>query len=210
MKAIHKFRLTTKRCEALLNLWIELNENPTNLKRVNNDYDDLIRASMVLVIAAMDHYYTNKFMEMLTPFLQKKAATKKLADLIQESGITFQEAMELLKNPDPYKKIRKKVYSKTKRYVAQNLNKIDDLFIAYGITKFTENVEKMSGKKDLIRNINLIVKRRHSIVHTGDLNPNGSTKNLGKSHNIKKIRDVLLFVETSELLLNNIISPLKI
>lgn len=205
MKAIDKFHVMSVRCEAMVTLWRNVNGDPKNPKGAHN-HDDLIRAAIVLKVAAMDHYFTNKFMDMLTPFLRSNGATKDLSIIIEESGISFQEAINLLNSDKPFRKIEKKVSYKLNRFVAQNVVKIDSLFKGFGIHNLCESAQGRAKDNRLLRNVNLLIRRRHSIVHDGDLDKKGNTKIIGKSHILKKIESANIFIKNCDEILNSLLS----
>ncbi len=202
MNAIQKYNKTSQRCRSLIELWKKVNGHPISLQG-KQDHEDVIRAAIVLKVAAMDYYFTSKFMEMLIPYIKKNGPTKDLSKFIEESGITFQETLNLLRDKEPYKKIERRVSFKIKKYVTQNEKKIDDLFKGFGILNLCESAEKLSEDNKLLRNVNLLIKRRHFIVHEGDIDSKGRVKNIGKGHIIKKINDIDIFVKNCNVILNN-------
>jgi hypothetical protein len=170
--------------------------------------DDITRSSIVMCVASMDNYFTNKFVEMLVPVLKKGKLTESLIKLIEDSGLNTYKAISLLSNERPLRTIKNMVNNKLELYTAQKISSIDDLFLKYGIKNFCINVQKMSKKKTLLRNVELLVKHRHMIVHNGDINQYNNIIKIDFNKEIKRLNLLLKFIKTSEILLNNYLKKL--
>lgn len=52
---------------------------------ITDDLSDLIRTALVLGVSALDAYFTNKFVEKLVPYLQKKGPTDGIVDIVNKA-----------------------------------------------------------------------------------------------------------------------------
>ena len=91
------------------------------------------------------------------------------------------------------------------RRTPQNVQKIDNLFICFVIRDLCTHAERLSGNNRLLRNINILINRRHAIVHQGDIASNGVVKAIGKNHILHKLTDTDKFVKACDTILNKII-----
>jgi len=170
------------------------------------DFSDLLRAAVVISVAAMDAYFTDVFAERLVPFLKRKGPTKDLVQLLGEAGLNTSVALELLSMERPFRRIRTLVESRLGLQVTQRIDAINELFKAYGIPNFCAHVERKLGRTQLCRRVNLLVERRHAIAHDGDLNSHAGLMDLDATWVRNKIRDVQGFVRTADEILYNQLS----
>ena len=158
------------------------------------DLADLLRAAIVIAVAGMDAYFTDVFAERLVPFLKKNGTTKGLTDLLEAAGMDVEMALQLLSMQRPFRRIRTLVEIHLERHVTQRTKAINELFKAYGIPNICENVEKKLERKRLLREIEILVKRRHAIAHDGDLNSHGKLADLDETWVRNRVLDVEKFV----------------
>jgi len=57
------------------------------------DSSDLLRAALVLGVAAMDSYFTDIFAERFVPYLKKKGPNKEMVILLEEAGLGVEMAL---------------------------------------------------------------------------------------------------------------------
>ena len=136
-------------------------------------YEDMARAGVVLAVAAMDAYFTRRFTEVLVPFIKARGATDELVTLLQAAGLDTRQALELLAMDVPYRRIRTLVESHLDRYTTQRFAAVDRLFLCFGLKDLCAHAQKRAGRATLLRSVELLVERRHSIVHSGDHNKLG-------------------------------------
>ncbi len=165
------------------------------------DFSDLLRAAVVLSVAAMDAYYTDVFAERLVPFLKKNGANRRLAKLLESAGLDAKVALELLPMKRPYRRIRKLIESHLERHVTQRLEVVDKLFLAYGVGNLCRRAEANLGRKRLCSGITKLVERRHCIAHEGDLNHHGNLISLDPTWVRNRLKDVQRFVGECDLIL---------
>jgi len=168
-----------------------------------HDLSDMARTSVVLAIAAMDAYLTGVFAERLVPFLRKrkKPAPKALIVLLQKAGLDTAVALDLLGMERPYRRVRKLMDTYLARYVTQRIEIIDELFLAYGFKDFCQDVEKKANRKTILKSVRTLVRRRHQIVHKGDLNSHGTLKRIGPAQIKRRVMHVVKFVSCADELL---------
>ena len=97
----------------------------------------------------------------------------------------------------PYRRIRTLMDAYFDRYTTQRADVIDKLFLAYGIKEFSKNTQRLAGRVNLVRRIDLMVERRHAIVHEGDLNSHGRLCEIDGSKVYGQVTDLRKFVEAA-------------
>ncbi|MCH8966293.1 MAG: hypothetical protein IID43_01320 [Planctomycetes bacterium] len=100
----------------------------------------------------------------------------------------------MIKMDRPYRRIRTLMDSHFDRFTTQRAEVIDELFLAYGIKNFSNNAQRSLKRKNLVRRIELMVKRRHDIVHEGDLNDHGRLRDIDGWKIAGYVSDLRLFV----------------
>jgi len=158
------------------------------------DFSDLLRAAVVISVAAMDAYFTDIFAERLVPYLKKKRCGHELAQLLEEAGLTTGVALDLLQMNRPYRRIRTLIEGHLERQVTQRIDGINALFDTYGIEDLCGNAQAKLKRKRLCAEIKILVQRRHDIAHEGDLDRHEGLRLLKHTWVRNRLRDVQLFV----------------
>lgn len=172
-------------------------------KDMHVDISDMTRASIVLAVSAMDAYFTDVFAERLVPFLKKKKASKELVAFLHQAGLDTGKALQLLGMKRPFRCIRTLIDSYLEKRTTHRIAAINDLFVLYGLNQFCQNIEGRSKKKTLLKSIETLVRRRHSIAHKGDLNAHGRLKPLASKETSRRILDIVKFVSCADEILQN-------
>lgn len=168
------------------------------------DLSDMTRTAVVLAVAAMDAYFTGVFAERLVPYLKKKNTHRKtLISLLQKAGLDTGVALDLLGMERPYRRVRKLMDSYLAQHVTQRIEVIDELFLAYGFKDFSNHVQKQAKRKTLLTSVRRSVRRRHEIVHKGDLNSHGRLQDMKPSDIKKKVMHIVKFVSSADEILQN-------
>jgi hypothetical protein len=166
---------------------------------------DLIRASVVLSVAALDAYITDVFSEKLVPYLKKYKPDEELVMILQKSGLDTREALNLIQMDRPFRRIRNLVNKYYSTYTTQRFEVIDSLFLAYRLKNITKMAEKKSGRMTLKRSVELLIQRRHKIVHEGDYNSHNKLISIDEIQMKKRINDLKLLVKClDEIICNRI------
>jgi hypothetical protein len=165
------------------------------------DLSDMSRASVVLIVAGMDAYFTDVFAERLVPYLRSEGPTKQMIAILGEAGLDTECALKLLAMKRPYRRVRKLIDAHLALKTTQRQHMIDELFLAYGLKDFCANVQKLKKRKNLLRSIALLVARRHKIAHEGDLNSHGRVNPIDPDKTRRQITAVLTFVSGADELL---------
>lgn len=202
--AKQKFEYTLGRSLILF----EMSKDFYNIKELEDKQKeamaDIGRGGIVLAIASMDAYFTEKFAELFVPFLKKKGASKSLVEILEKAGLDVKQALELLGMERPYRRIRSLIEKHLARHTTQNFNAIDKLFKNFGIKDFSESVQRKTRRRTLKRSIEILIKRRHAIVHEGDSNRRGRLTEFDWNIMKKRLRDLLLFVDTADELIEDL------
>lgn len=195
-KAFVKFRKTIKRCEKLKQTY--------DLQKVSTEKpgnQDLLRASIVLSVAAMDAYMTDVFSEYFIEYIKRWPVDDKMEEQLIKYGVTVKFIIEMYKAEKPLSEIRALVERHYERATTQRMSVIDDLFSLYRIQKITENAAKRIDDTMIINDIEAVVQRRHSIVHDGDYYQSQNIRNVTEE-DMKKAGKIDLFVESIEFILS--------
>ena len=85
---------------------------------------------------------------------------------------------------------------------------IDDLFKQYHIKGLTKRAAQRSGRKPetLLKSVEKIIERRHSIVHDGDYNDHNRIRQVTQA-DINRINDLKILVDNMEYIINNRMHP---
>ena len=78
--------------------------------------------------------------------------------------------------------------------VTQKSERIDQLFKSIGLSNFCKDSQGLLGRKNLVRRVEILVQRRHSIAHAADLNSHGKPRVINSQRVRKQIEDLELFV----------------
>jgi len=166
---------------------------------------DLLRSAIVLSVASMDAYFTDKFSDLLVPELKKKNKKigKPLENLLKEAGLDdLQECLSLLAMKRPYRRIRAFVTTYLETKTTQRLKAIDKLYLCFGIKKFCASVEGRLGRKNLLTRVQKLVERRHQIVHDGDYTRHHKLRPIDSHQTSRYLVELLDFVAAADSFLN--------
>jgi hypothetical protein len=173
-----------------------LNEKAKSIDRIL--FEDLFRMVIVLAVAAMDNYFTQKFVDMLIPILKSKKPSKELVKFLEGSGVTTEMALTLVSLKRPMLKIKKLVEIKLEKYTTQNQKSIDCLFLLYGIKDFCTSIGEKSRKTSLLKSISLLVERRNAIVHNGDINKYHKLNSLDPNEILHRLEMIPVFISNAD------------
>ncbi|MEW7986465.1 MAG: HEPN domain-containing protein [Candidatus Thiodiazotropha sp.] len=158
---------------------------------------DMGRFGIVLAVASMDDYFTRKYAEIMVKAIKKKGVNSKFTEMLEEAGLDVAGALELLAMERPYSRIRSLAENYYSNYTTQSTDKIDKLYETIGIKNLSKHAQNRSKRKTLIASITKLVKRRHKIVHAGDLTRQGKLQKIDLP-TVKRIDHVKIFVESAE------------
>ncbi|WP_355661309.1 HEPN domain-containing protein [Halomonas salifodinae] len=164
--------------------------------------DDLFRAGIVLSVAAMDAYFTDRFCEALVPYIKKEGLNKGLKELLSNSGMTLEKSIEMFDNKRPKRVMSNLVRRHLSTFVTQNFKTVDKLHKCIGFEKpVTLSAQDQSKRKRLLGSIEKLVERRHKIVHAGDYNQHGRLNQIEYQKTFKRILEIRVLVINIERLL---------
>lgn len=167
------------------------------------DSSDLLRAALVLGVAAMDSYFTDVFAERFVPYLRKKGPNKAMVSLLESAGFGTETALKIMAMERPYRHIRTLVEESLEKKVTQTTSVIDDLFLAFDLKNFTQHIEQLKNRKTLLRSIKNAVNRRHKIAHEGDINSHGKLNPITRNDVRHKLKDIVQFVSGADQILQS-------
>lgn len=198
-KAKSKFDNTLTRCGALILGYSQMKEEHLQGRSLVEPSDDLLRASIVLAVAAFDAYATDCFTEKFIDFVKQHGISAQIEELLTDSGFDIKFAFELLSAKRPYRKVRTLIDHHYATYVTEKLDVIDELFLIYGLQNITLNAARRSGRDPdrILNRVRSLVQRRHSIAHDGDYDEHGHLKRISAA-DTNKINDLRLLVENMD------------
>jgi len=196
-KAFSKFKKTIHRCIDLV-LTYEKMHQLHGLGQELPASKDILRAAVVLAVAALDAYSTDAFSEKLVPYLKKYKADQSLIDLLREAGLDTKEALALIVMERPFRRIRTLISNYHSTYTTQRFDVIDKLFLSYRLKNFTSSAEAKTGKRRLRASVENLVMRRHEIVHDGDYNSYGRIKEIDCAQVKRKINNLQILVSSMD------------
>jgi len=200
-KAYFRFEKVALRSLNLLSLELILAQRGLADTGTTLEIADLSRAAIVLAVAAMDAYFTGIFAELFVPYLKKKGCNKHTCEILTKAGLNVQTAVELLTMERPLRRVRRLIDNYLDNRVTQKMHAIDSLFLAYTITNFSDRIQKLNNRRNLLRSVELLVTRRHMIVHDGDMNAHGRLRPIKPREITKRIKDLQLYVRGADELL---------
>lgn len=209
-KAFEHFKDTYQRANSQLNgsfHILDLFNDSLEEGETKHQYNTLTEASdmgrfgIVLAVASMDDYFTRKYAEVMVPAIKRHGVNSQFTDMLESAGLDVAGALELVSMERPYRRIRSLAQNNYKNYTTQTTDKIDKLFETIGLKNLCEHAEKRAKRKTLIKSVTELVKRRHKIVHAGDLTQTGKLQKIDLK-TVKRIPHVYLFVEHAELHIN--------
>ncbi len=155
---------------------------------------DMGRFGIVLAVASMDDFFTRKYAEVMIKAIKRHGVNKKFTAMLEDAGLDVAGALELISMDRPYRKIRTLAQEHYSNYTTQSTSKIDDLLETIGISKLCQHAQSRSKRKTLIKSISELVKRRHKIVHSGDLTRTGKLQAID-TRTVRRIPHVQIFVK---------------
>ena len=192
-KSFSKFKKTIDRCTDLVSTYERLHLLHTQ-EQGSPASKDIVRAAVVLAVAALDAYATDAFAEKLVPYLKKHKPDQSLIDLLHDAGLDTKEALILITMERPFRRIRTLIANHHSTYTTQRFEVIDQLFLPFRLKNFTQNAEAKSGKKLLKTSVEHLISRRHEIVHDGDYNAYGKIKDIDSGVIRKRISQLEILV----------------
>ncbi|MGE6666710.1 HEPN domain-containing protein [Paenibacillus xylanexedens] len=203
-KSFEKFTKTINRCEILVDTYIDL-KAISDQDEISNPTKDIVRAAVVLSVAALDAYVTDVFAEKLVPYLKRYTPDDSLIKILSDAGLNTKEALTLLKMDRPYRRIRTLIEIYYSKYTTQKFEVIDKLFLQYRLKNITENAARKSGKVLIKKSVEALIQRRHDIAHDGDYNSHGRIKDISEVVILRRINDLnILVTMMDELICNKI------
>jgi len=200
-RALAAFSSTSKRAIALGDHASQLRSNSPECAGL---CDDMMRAAVVLSVAAMDTYFTRKFAEVLVPYLKKKKTPPaRLVNLLHQAGLDTEQALVIIGMDRPYARIGSLMRAHLSRYTTQHFDKIDELFVCLGIADLCKHAEAKAKKKKLRGVVRALVQRRHEIAHEGDLNGHDKLQAVDAAQLLRRMRSLDLFVENADAIIEN-------
>lgn len=142
--------------------------------------EDMLRASLVLAIAALDHFIKRRFKHLVRQQLRLPPSNRKRKTLIKwiEANIDAKRAVACITDPDPAAKLAAFVDAAFSFETFQDVDRIEKNLEIVGIKGLTNRVaQKMGTHTDTLKgDLRRCAKRRNSIVHNADIDPGNPQK----------------------------------
>jgi hypothetical protein len=191
-KAVQNFSGISNRALMLVELHLEAAGHVPHMPQYANT--DIVRGAIVLSVAAMDAYFTRRFVEVLVPYIKRNGATPGLVELLGRAGLNTEQALLIATMARPFRRIRTLVESYLAGYTTQRFHAIDELFLCLGIKDLTKHAQAKTKKVHLFTTVQALVDRRNQIVHEGDLNKHGKICSVAPKQAIRQMKALIAFV----------------
>jgi len=159
---------------------------------------DLLRASLVMAVSAMDAYFHAKIIQHVVEHSRKKEPSNKLLN----ERILVKYFIEGRKKTRTNVALRAAVEQNLSYQSLQQPDPIREALGLIGISDFWTRVAQRLGKeqRDLHKELSRIVKRRNQIAHEGDLSQSKKARNKSRTISHKEVeRDIALIEEIIEI-----------
>lgn len=130
---------------------------------------DMGRFGIVLAVASMDDFFTRKYAEVMVKAIKRHGVNSKFTEMLEDAGLDLSGALELISMDRPYRRIRSIAQDYYRNYTTQSTHNIDKLYETLGVKNLSLHAQKRSKRKTLTSSVSELVRRRHKIVHAGDL-----------------------------------------
>jgi len=213
MPAVENFRKTIKRAEAMISLHKTL--CPRGKPKV--EYSDILRAAVVISVAAMDGYFHERIPESLAPFVRAKKGKNLPGRLLQivKDSVCHDRLIEILFEERPLSHLVTIVRKATADRTYQDAGKIEQAVGMLGVDDLWFKVgQKLKLSKEKAKNyVQSYVGRRHQIVHRGDYGQTKRSKNqvkpMGRAYAQRCVREVGRFVEAIDEVIEAAVAELE-
>ena len=140
---------------------------------------DLLRASLVMAVSAMDAYFHAKILRYVVPHSRRAEPSERLLN----ERIQVRDFIAARRKKRPNAALRAAVERNLSYQSLQRTERIADALQLIGIAKFWEDVATRlkRTKEDLCDELCGIVRRRNQIAHEGDLSQGKKTRNRDRS-----------------------------
>ncbi len=192
-----RFDETMIRCDALIQLY----DSTKN--------DDLLRAEVVLCVAALERYLKDRFLELFIPFLKREQRktgigkwNKHTEELLTASGVNEDFWKTCAFSPTRnFAKISTKVRKHVRKMTLQNKGVIENLYTCYGIS-IIQCAVGIADRKLLWDSVAKLIKRRHQVAHHSDYLNAGKLDEIDKKEIMKRLGHVKKLVDCIDDILN--------
>jgi len=186
------------RAEYLFDLQEALKSAPQAQKARRSD---VVRAAVVLAVAAMDAYFTDKYCSLLVPYIKKHGANQRIEQRLTSAGLDIDQALQMALMKRPHARVLSLMRRHLDRKTTQGRKAIDGLYKDYRIDSLVQDTVDAVGRKTLFRRIEILVDRRHQIAHSGDLNAKGKANQVKYDDLKAKVADIKVLVHRADYLL---------
>jgi RiboL-PSP-HEPN len=191
-KAITAFSSTHERAGTLLKL-----HSSGTAGRPKKEKEDILRAAVMLAVAAVDSYFHDKILERLTPLLQARKGKNLPGDLIKllEKNCGVEKLLGVLYEERPHRHIHTIVKQAQADLTFQKPDKIENALKLIGISDFWYKVAVKMGhgtsKESLKRKLGQYAARRDKIAHEADRAPGSTLNKISRPY----VKECLNFVD---------------
>jgi len=190
-------------------LIIRDNSNLTRKDFSSDALRDLLRASLVMAVSAMDAYFHAKVLRYVVVHSKSRKPSKRLLN----ERITVRDFIEGQRKERSFTALRAAIERNLSYQSLQHPDNIADALNLIGVSDFWGRVAKKLGKsKDGLRKeISSIVRRRNQIAHEGDLCQSARSRNKSRTITLKFVSSSIDLIETlvdaADNVINQSLSP---
>jgi hypothetical protein len=198
MKAIEAFRFNMERARNLVGLYEQLTDQGAD----HEEIDDVLRASLVLSVGALDALVHDRVGEELVPYIKRslKNDPDSLAIVERElASVETREMLTWLTRKRPFVQVRKVIETRLGAQSFQHPGKIEEAFQLIGRKGVWSQVAQDLGvsTSELKRKVVNAAKRRNQIVHEGDREKSKRKKGQKRPISQGEVNDVLDLIQSA-------------
>jgi len=198
IKAINAFSATLQRAETLLTFHSATRGRPPK------EREDILRAAVMLAVAAVDSYFHDKILERLTPFLltrRGRSIPGGLIKLLENSG-GVGKLLEILYADRPHRRIHTIVTRAQADLTFQKPDKIEAALKILAISDFWYRVARKMGRRTsregVRRKLGQYASRRDKIAHEADRTTGGELAPIRKPYVAGCISFIRRFIHAAD------------
>lgn len=180
--------------------------------------DDLLRAAVVLGVAALDGYVVDRFMDVLVDYIKTTNLTKGKILFLEEAGFKLKDALEIIRERKerPFRHIRTIVERAYEHNSMQDFDIIGSFYGFLGLPRIVVDSARMAAKAARVKNargktagqriiddLRAMMDRRQDIAHSADYNGKNRLNKMVQKEVEKWLKYLGIFVDSMEKIMQN-------
>lgn len=195
------FDETLNRCNSLVELFTQHGNH------------DLLRAAVVLAVAALDKYCKDKFLDFFESFYKRALSERQNHECcdayLDMAGIKTADRLALYQDRsvdgtfNPEREIANRLQRYLYRSTFQSIESISELFKCYCLDDIIKHAVNKSDSPDVWRSVEALIYRRHQIAHTADCGTSDGVYGIDKDSVVGWLESLGELVECVDAIVDN-------